>query len=192
VTRDRLTADEARSAGARRDAANRRLAKWLALVAAGFFAFGLALVPLYNSFCELTGLNGRTADAGAAFAATPRDAARSVKIELTSMVMPGLPWRFEPEQASLRVRPGEPATAVYVATNLDDRPREGQAVMSVSPQLAATHFRKIECFCYTRQALRPGEARRMPVMFVVAPDLPDDVRTLTLSYSFFPVDGRRL
>lgn len=176
-----------RSTPAARKAANRRLAWWLALVAAGFLGFGFALVPLYNTFCELTGLNGRTGNA--AFAATKEDTRRWVNVEFTSTVMPGLPWRFQPAQTRLRVHPGEPTTAFYVATNLGGRADDGQAVMSVSPEVAARHFKKIECFCFTRQALNPGQSRRMPIMFFVTPDLPDSVRTITLSYAFFPVDG---
>jgi len=173
--------------GPARPSANRRLAWWLALAAAGFLGFGFALVPLYNSFCELTGLNGKTRDA--AGAPPNADAARWVTVNFTSTVMPGLPWRFEPEQRSLRVHPGELATAFYLATNLGSRPLDGQAVMSVSPEVAARHFKKTECFCFKRQELRPGETRKLPLAFYVDPDLPDDVRTVTLSYAFFPIDG---
>lgn len=172
-------------------AANRRLAWWLALAAAGFLGFGFALVPLYNTFCELTGLNGKTRDAAGAPANARADTARWVTVNFTSTVMPGLPWRFEPEQRSVRVHPGESAAAFYRATNLGDRPLDGQAVMSVSPEVAARHFKKTECFCYRRQELQPGETRKLPLAFYVDPDLPDDVRTVTLSYAFFPVDGRK-
>ncbi|MDA8108055.1 MAG: cytochrome c oxidase assembly protein [Betaproteobacteria bacterium] len=175
-----------------RAAANRRLAWWLALAVAGFLGLGFALVPFYSTFCRLTGLNGATGEADAAtLQGTKADATRWVNVDFTSTVMPGLPWRFAPEQTSLRVHPGEPASIVYVATNLGERAREGQAVMSVSPEVAARHFEKIQCFCFTREALGPGETRRMPVTFFVKPDLPRDVRTITLSYAFFPVDGRK-
>jgi cytochrome c oxidase assembly protein subunit 11 len=174
--------------GPARPNANRRLAWWLALTAAGFLGFGFALVPLYNTFCELTGLNGKTRDAADVQANTRADTARWVTVNFTSTVMPGLPWRFEPGQRSMRVHPGEVATAFYVATNLDNRRLDGQAVMSVSPEVAARHFKKLECFCFTRQALQPGETHKLPLAFYVTPDLPDDVRTITLSYAFFPVD----
>jgi cytochrome c oxidase assembly protein subunit 11 len=171
-------------------AANRRLAWVLALAAAGFLGFGFALVPLYNTFCELTGLNGRSGNGTGALASAP-PAARWVTVNFTSTVMPGLPWSFAPKQHSLRVHPGELATAFYTATNLAHRPLDGQAVMSVSPEVAARHFKKTECFCFKRQALQPGETRTLPLAFFIDTDLPDEVRTITLSYAFFPIDGRK-
>ncbi len=168
-----------------RAAANRRLAWIVALAAAGSFAFAFALVPLYSTFCDLTGLNGATGIA--APAAMKEAAARWVTVEFTSTVMPGLPWRFEPVQRRVRVHPGEPVTAFYRATNLAPRAIDGQAVMSVMPETAATHLKKAECFCFERQALRSGETRDMPLIFFLTPDLPEDVNTVTLSYAFFPL-----
>lgn len=165
--------------------ANRRLAWILALAAAGFLGFGFGLAPLYNTFCEVTGLNGKTETATTKPGAI--DLTRIVTVEFTSTVMPGLPWHFEPEQRRLRVHPGEPATAAYAATNLGDRAIDGQAIMSVSPEVAATHFKKIECFCFHKQALSPKETRILPLAFFVARDLPRDIRTITVSYAAFPV-----
>jgi cytochrome c oxidase assembly protein subunit 11 len=171
---------------ARRAVSSRRLAIILSFVALGFFGFGFGLVPLYNTFCHFTGLNGKTGDV------TERptggvDVSRTVTVEFTSTVMPGLPWKFRPTVLSLRVHPGEPTTATYVATNLGGTRRFGQAIMSVSPEQAATHFKKIECFCYHKQALDPKQSRVMPVVFFVDRDLPQDISTITVSYSAFPV-----
>ena len=172
---------------ATRATANRRLAWLLVLVMAGFFGFGFALVPLYNTFCQLTGLNGKTGDADSA--PLSADTNRWVTVDFTSTVMPGLPWRFQPEQRRLRVHPGIPSSVTYLVQNRSDRTLHGQAIMSVSPEVAARHFKKIQCFCYSRQTLRPGEKRQLLLTFFMLPDLPGDVHTVTLSYALFPVDG---
>ena len=167
-------------------AANRRLAFALLFVALGFLGFGFGLVPLYNSFCQITGLNGKTGEATARPAGGV-DLSRTVTDEFTSTVMPGLPWRFEPMVRRLRIHPGEPANAAYLAVNLGGTRRDGQAIMSVSPEQAATHFKKIECFCYHKQALDPQQTRLMPIVFFVSRDLPQEISTITVSYSAFPV-----
>jgi cytochrome c oxidase assembly protein subunit 11 len=166
-------------------AANRRLAGILALVAAGFLGFGFGLVPLYNTFCQVTGLNGKTGTAEARTGGA--DLSRVVTVEFTSTVMPGLPWQFQPTVRRLQVHPGELATATYTALNLSGETNDGQAIMSVSPEIAATHFKKIECFCFHKQALGSQETRTLPVVFFVTPDLPRDISTITVSYAAFPI-----
>lgn len=168
-----------------RPAANWRLAFGLLLVALGFFGFGFALVPLYNTFCHVTGLNGKTEETSARPVGGV-DLSRMVTVEFTSTVMPGLPWKFQPVVRRLRVHPGEPATATYLATNLGSELRYGQAIMSVSPEQAAINFKKIECFCFHAQALAPRQSRVMPVVFFVTRDLPKEITTITVSYSAFP------
>jgi cytochrome c oxidase assembly protein subunit 11 len=164
---------------------NGSLAAVFALIALVFLALSFALVPLYRTLCEVTGLNGTTTRAVAA----PRQvvAGQWVSVEFTSTVMPGLPWRFEPEQEQVRLHPGEVRTVFYRATNLADSPTIGQAVMSVTPEIAATHFKKITCFCFKNQTLAAHESRRMAVMFYVAPDISRDVNTITLSYAVFGI-----
>lgn len=179
----------AESAPPSRAAMNRRLAWRLALMAAAFLGFGFALVPLYNTFCELTGFNGATRTAAAPLAQV--DPTRWVTVEFTSTVMPGLPWQFQPAQRRVRVHPGEPATASYSATNLGDRTLDGRAIMSVAPEVAARHFEKIQCFCFREQALEPRETREFTLAFFVTPDLPPSIKTITLSYAFFPVERAR-
>jgi cytochrome c oxidase assembly protein subunit 11 len=168
-----------------RRVANRRLAFGLLLVALGFFGFGFALVPLYNTFCHVTGLNGAT-DETTARPVGGVDLSRTVTVEFTSTVMPGLPWKFQPVVRRLQIHPGEPATATYLATNLGSTLRYGQAIMSVSPEQAAINFKKIECFCFHVQALAPHQSRLMPVVFYVTRDLPKEIATITVSYSAFP------
>lgn len=165
--------------------ANRRLAARLAVVALAMFGFGFALVPLYDVFCQVTGLNGKTGGA-VQTAGGNIDASRWVTVEFNGDVMPGLPWRFEPRQNKIRVHPGERVTAWFTVKNVADRPLIGRAVPSVTPPVAATHFRKIECFCFSQQRLAAGEQKEMPVTFVVARELPAEVGVLTLSYAFFP------
>jgi cytochrome c oxidase assembly protein subunit 11 len=168
--------------------ANRRLFAKLAVIAVGMFGFGFALVPFYEKICEVTGIrNVLRADAPPAN--TQIDTARTVTIEFDSNTH-GLAWTFAPVTRSVAIHPGELITVAYEVRNPLDRPITGQAVPSYGPQAAARYFRKLECFCFQQQTLAPGEVRQLPVVFVVDPALPDDVRTITLSYTFFEVAGR--
>ena len=172
-----------------RHQANRKLAIILLLVAVGFIGFGYALVPLYNAFCKFTGLNGKTGGpvSASSLLSNKVDDARWVTVEFTSTVMPGLPWTFHPLQHEVRVHPGELATITYFAKNTATRPETGMAIMSLSPGISEKYFKKVTCFCFKQHTLKPGEARKLPVTFFVTPKLPERIRTITLSYSVFPV-----
>lgn len=172
------------------DRANRRLALRLAAAACAMFGFGYALVPLYEVVCEYTGLGGRTGaiDAGTV-AADGVDRSREVVVEFDTNVNSGLPWRFAAGQRRVTVHPGEITEVLFVAENRANRQVTGQAVPSVAPAKASPYFNKTECFCFTQQTLAPGERREMPVRFVVGPDLPEGVGTVTLSYTFFEAPG---
>lgn len=166
--------------------ANQKLAWKLVLVAVFFAGFGFALVPLYDVICRLTGINGRTNTvAEAPNANTQVDTARWVTVEFLSHAMPGVGLDFAPEQFSMRVHPGEVVHTNYVVTNTTHKVFVGQAVPSITPAVAAPYFQKIECFCFSQQTMQAGETRTMPVVFVVKPDMDADLRTLTLSYTFF-------
>lgn len=172
-----------------RDAANRKLVKKLLWVVAGSIAFAFALVPLYSVLCRVTGLNGKTQGTPAQIAKSMKvDESRWVTVEFTSSVMPGLSWDFYPKQSSIKVHPGQVELATYLAKNVTNRQVAGQAVPSVSPGQAALYFKKIECFCFRRQELKPGETKEMPLTFYVSPDLPQDVQTITLSYAFYSAE----
>ncbi len=159
----------------------------LVVIAIAMFGFGFALVPFYKKICEVTGINNVIkADA---VANTQVDAARLVTIEFDANLRTRLPWTFHPLATSMRVHPGELATVVYEVRNNSDHVITGQAIPSYGPQLAAAYFKKLECFCFTQQTLKPGEAKKMPVVFVIDRALPGDVNTITLSYSFFEVEG---
>jgi cytochrome c oxidase assembly protein subunit 11 len=168
--------------------ANRRIAKRLLLVTFAMFAFGYALVPLYNVFCEVTGLNGKTGRlsvAQAAEAETRIDESRWVTVEFVTNVSAGMPWEFKPMVNKVKVHPGVETLAHFEAVNYAQFPVTGSAVPSVAPSAAARYFNKTECFCFTQQALNAGETRLMPVRFVVDPKLPQNVKVLTLAYTFF-------
>lgn len=166
--------------------ANTRISVKLAAGALAMFGFGYALVPIYDVFCEVTGLNGKTGAITQAEAeAAAVDRQRVITVAFDTNVNAGLPWRFGPGQRRMQIHPGEIAGTLFYAENLSGRPIVGQAVPSVAPSKASPYFNKTECFCFTQQVLAPGERREMPVRFVVDPDLPEDVTTLTLSYTFF-------
>jgi len=181
-----------------------RLVGKLLLMVAGAFAFAFALVPIYNVLCEATGFNGKTAGqrvirdgfgiGGLQIAAAPApkvNTARTVRVEFTGTVMPGLPWDMRPLTLSLDIHPGELQQVSYLVRNTSDRTITGQAVPSVTPGQAAQHFEKIECFCFSQQTLAPGEAREMPLAFIVKPEVDEDISHITLSYAFFGLDGQR-
>ena len=171
----------------------RRGAGWLKLagVAVLAFAFTFSLVPLYRIACEkvfgirLEGGTGQARAGAAAEAGAAERQSRTVRVQFDGGVNSKLPWAFEPEQLTMDVVPGELNEALYFARNDGDRPIVGSAVPSVAPARASAHFTKTECFCFTAQTLQPGEKRDMPVRFIVDADLPDDVKTITLSYTFF-------
>jgi cytochrome c oxidase assembly protein subunit 11 len=120
---------------------------------------------------------------------TQVDAARSVTIEFDSNLRSNLPWTFRPLQPSVRISPGEMVTVMFEIRNNSQRAVTGQAIPSYGPQVAGRYFKKLECFCFTQQTLQPGETRQMPVQFVIERGLPEDINTITLSYSFFEVEG---
>ena len=178
-----------------RQARLRKHTALLAVVAVGMFGFAFALVPLYNIFCEITGLNGKTSGQAATsvpVAATASQSAsesieREVTVQFISHVSRGMPWEFRPTESRLRVRLGEVTETMYYARNFANRIATGQAVPSVTPGYAARYLHKVECFCFTQQHLEPGEELDMPVYFYVGEDLPSDIGTLTLSYTMYPV-----
>jgi cytochrome c oxidase assembly protein subunit 11 len=167
---------------------NRTLLAKLCVIAVGMFGFGYALVPLYDRICEATGL--RDIAVADEMRSTQVDSARAVRIELDSNVRK-LPWAFRPLETIISVHPGEVRQVVYEISNRTNHAMTGQAIPSYGPQEAAQYFRKLECFCFTKQTLQPGESRQMPVVFVVDPSLPKDIATITLSYTFFEVEGAK-
>jgi cytochrome c oxidase assembly protein subunit 11 len=165
---------------------NRTLVVKLGLVVAAMFAFGFALVPFYEKICEAAGL--RNVAAPDLVQNTQVDFARTVRIEFDSNVRK-LPWEFRPLEAIVGVHPGEVRQVLFEVANTTDHAMTGQAIPSYGPQRAGQYFKKLDCFCFAQQTLQPGERRQMPVVFVIDPALPADVATITLSYTFFEVEG---
>lgn len=164
----------------------RTLAMLLGGVVLVMFGFGYGLVPLYDVMCRFTRQN----EIGVADKVTNTqvDRTRSITVEFDTNAR-NLPWQFKAAQTSMRVHPGEMVQAMFEVHNDKDYPVSGQAIPSYGPGFAAQYFKKIECFCFRQQTLAAGETRRMPVVFFVDSALPKDVNTITLSYTFFEVEG---
>jgi len=168
--------------------ANQQTLVKLLVVAVAMFGFGYAMVPFYRAICDALGLNSVVkADT---VANTQVDTGRILTVEFDANLRSNLPWTFAPLEKSVRVHPGALTQVVFEVRNHSDRPVTGQAIPSFGPQLAGRYFKKLDCFCFTQQTLAPGEVRRMPVAFVIERELPQDVNTVTLSYTFFEVEGK--
>ena len=168
---------------------NRTLLGKLIVIAVVMFGFAYALNPFYRQICEALGLNVLTQKDGTVEfdKNTQVDKTRSVVIEFDANAQG--PYRFRPTVTNMTVHPGELATVTYEVVNTQNRDVAAQAIPSYAPQNAMQHFKKVECFCFKQQALKPNEARQMPVVFFIDPALPKDVKTITLSYTFFEVGG---
>lgn len=174
---------------------NSRLKTRLVVVVVAMFGFGYALVPIYKALCEFTGVNvlamgdrniESTADSQPVN--TQVDKTRTITVEFDANVRG--PWYFKPAVTSVQVHPGEITTVTYEFQNMQGRRISAQAVPSYAPLQAAANFHKLECFCFQQYTLEPGESKSWPVVFVVDPKLSGDVKTITLSYTFFEVGGK--
>lgn len=166
--------------------ANKKLALKLVWIIAAALVFAFALVPLYDVICSVTGLNGKTKNTAETATQAPVDMTREVTVQFVSSVMPGLGWNFYPKQNSVTVHPGQITTVLFEAKNITSEVVAGQAIPSVTPGKASAHLKKIECFCFVKQSLNPGEVKVLPLRFFVSAELPKEVQEMTLSYSFFP------
>ena len=161
-----------------------RLVVRLATAALLMFGFGFALVPLYEVFCDITGLNGKNFREGAA-AVTSVDRSRTVKVQFVTVNPADMPWEFKPTERTMRVFPGEDKVTAFYAKNPTPEWMVAQAVPSVTPSEAAPYLNKVNCFCFERQPLNAGADTEMPLVFVVDPDLPKHITTITLSYALY-------
>jgi cytochrome c oxidase assembly protein subunit 11 len=172
---------------------NARMAWTLVLVTAGMLGLAYAAVPLYQAFCRATGF------AGTPLVAQEGDRPvikRTVTVRFDTNVDPGIAWRFEPVQREVTVHLGEEKLVFFRATNLSQRPVVGSANYNVTPERTAGWFDKIQCFCFTEQLLQPGQSVDMPVVFFVDADMDkdrryDDIKTITLSYTFHEAKTER-
>ncbi|MFM6999709.1 MAG: cytochrome c oxidase assembly protein [Limnohabitans sp.] len=179
---------------------NLKMVSKLAVVTVGMFCFGYALIPIYKHICEITGINilsvsermvPGNGSIGAAVklpSNTQIDKSRTITVEFDANVRG--PWEFKPEKRSIQVHPGELNTVMYEFQNVQNRRMAAQAIPSYAPHQAASHFNKLECFCFNQYTLEPGEKKTWPVSFVIDPKLSKDVATITLSYTFFEVGGK--
>lgn len=170
---------------------NGRMVAKLVGVVIGMFAFGFALVPLYEIFCEITGANGKTDDT--AYVVTGEevvDESRVVIVQFLANNNAGMPWEFRPVVRTMKVHPGQMYSTEFFARNGTNEVMSAQAVPSVSPFHAAEYFHKTECFCFEQQELAQGEQLDMPLRFIIDPGLPKHVKRLTLSYTLFDITGQ--
>lgn len=174
---------------------NLKMLRKLGVIVLAMFCFGYVLVPIYKAICEMTGINvlalgdrlipGATATLPAN---TQVDLTRTITVEFDANSRG--PWHFKPAQSSLQVHPGELTTVMYEFQNVQDRTMSAQAIPSYAPAQAGAHFNKLECFCFSQYTLAPGEKKKWPVAFVIDTKLSKDVKTITLSYTFFEVGGK--
>nr|WP_295781964.1 cytochrome c oxidase assembly protein [Rhodoferax sp.] len=174
---------------------NVRMVRKLAVIAACMFAFGYALVPIYKTICEMTGINILALGEQAVPGEKPKlpvntqvDLSRTITVEFDANSRG--PWEFKPAQRSLEVHPGELTTVMYEFQNIQNRRMSAQAIPSYAPMQATSHFNKLECFCFNQYTLEPGEKKSWPVVFYIDSKLSKDVKTITLSYTFFEVGGK--
>ncbi|WP_258807542.1 cytochrome c oxidase assembly protein [Pseudidiomarina sp. CB1] len=164
---------------------NTRIVRRLLLTVVGMFAFGFALVPLYNVFCDITGFNGRFTDGQAAANTKTVDTSRTINVQFITRVNKGMPWGFEPEVQSVRVHPGETKVINFFAKNLTGKNMVAQAIPSVAPGEASLYLNKVECFCFNQQPLAAGSDTAMPMQFYLDPEIPEHIHTVTLSYTMY-------
>ena len=169
-----------------------RLLVILTAIVLGMFAFGFALVPIYNSLCKTLGINGKTNPAAVAYDEKTSKVAknRSVLVQFIATNHQGVPWAFYPRTTHLKIHPGQMAKLAFYAENKTDHRMTVQAIPSVTPGIAAKYLKKTECFCFTQQTLNGHEAMEMPLMFHLDTDLPESVHTITLAYTLFDVTDR--
>ncbi len=167
-----------------RDKENKKVVKLSLVVTVVMIGFVVAMIPLYEIICDITGLNGKTGVL-AVEDVIEQDSDHTVIVQFDGTVNSDLPWSFKPKQFSMEVVPGKLYQTEYIAQNISTADVTGQAVPSVAPNQASMYFSKTECFCFTEQLLASGEQKHMPVTFIVSSDIPKDIDVLTLSYTFF-------
>jgi len=164
---------------------NAKLVRKLVFIVVAMFGFGYALVPIYDVFCDITGINGKTDNEAIADVKYEIDKNREITIEFITSLNESAPMVFRTETKKMKVHPGQYYTVNFYAENLTDKAMVARAIPSVTPGLAAEYLKKIECFCFSEQTFEPNEGKTMPVRFVINPELPEKYKTITLAYTFF-------
>lgn len=168
----------------------KKTVRQMLFVVVGMFGFGFALVPIYDVFCDVTGLNGKTSSTAYEAEDVRIDTSRIVKVQFIASNNDGMPWTFKPSVQEIEVHPGEATSTEFFVRNPRSQAMTAQAVPSVVPFKAAEYFHKTECFCFSQQSLEGGQEMMMPLRFIVDVDLPKEVRTITLAYTLFDVTDK--
>ncbi len=168
--------------------AKKKTATKLILISIGMFAFAFALVPIYDVICDITGLNGKTGTIEQAEADKIALDNRTIQVQFVTTLNQSMPIEFEPQQSSMSIKPGQVTTINYRVKNLTSTDINAQAIPSVTPALAASHFNKIECFCFENQILKANEEKVFTMRFIVNPKIPTNIKTITLAYTFFDIN----
>ena len=164
---------------------NTKLVRKLLFIVLGMFGFGYALVPIYNVFCDITGLNGKTASEAVVGEKYDVDLNREITLEFVTSINESAPMKFHIENNKIKIHPGKYYTVNFYAENKTDKKMVARAIPSVTPGLAAEYLKKTECFCFSDQTFEPRETKTMPVRFVIDPEIPERFKTMTLAYTFF-------
>lgn len=167
--------------------ANNKLVIKLVAIVIGMFGFGFALVPLYDVFCDITGINGKTDNKAAVYQSVEVDKSRTITVEFIARTNSGMPWEFRAETKRIKVHPGELNTVSFYVHNPATTNIVAQAIPSVTPGQAALFLNKTECFCFNQQPLQAGKEAHMPMSFYVDPQIPDDINFFTLQYTLYDV-----
>jgi cytochrome c oxidase assembly protein subunit 11 len=170
--------------------ANNKMVIKLVVIVFGMFGFGFALVPLYDVFCDVTGINGKTENTAAVYESVEIDESREVTVEFITRTNTGMPWEFRAQTSRMKVHPGELNTVSFYVRNPASNNMMAQAIPSVSPGMAALYLNKTECFCFNQQPLSAGAEAYMPMQFYVDPQLPEDISYFTVQYTLFDVTAR--
>jgi len=170
--------------------ANNKMVLKLIVIVFGMFGFGFALVPLYDVFCDVAGINGKTDKTAAVYTSVEIDETREVTVEFITRTNTGMPWEFRAETKRVKVHPGELNTVSFYVRNPASSNIVAQAIPSVSPGTAALYLNKTECFCFNQQPLDAGSEAYMPMQFYVDPQIPQEITYLTLQYTLYDVTAR--
>lgn len=170
--------------------ANNKMVLKLIVIVIGMFGFGFALVPLYDVFCDVAGINGKTDKTAAVYSSVEIDESREVTVEFITRTNTGMPWEFRAETKRVKVHPGELNTVSFYVRNPASSNIVAQAIPSVSPGTAALYLNKTECFCFNQQPLDAGSEAYMPMQFYVDPQIPQEITYLTLQYTLYDVTAR--
>ena len=166
---------------------SKKTIRTLCFAVLGMFTFSFALVPLYDVFCEVTGLNGKIELRATNNTNIEIDDGRDVSIQFVSHNNEEMPWTFEPSEDSIKIKTGKYHTATFYVKNPTNRTMIAQAIPSVAPSNAASHLKKLECFCFEQQELAPGEDALLPVRLIFDDKLPSSINSVVLSYTIFDV-----